>query len=71
MIIGFSLVPSNGSSGNSSSRNSCLHWHRCALVTVGDVRIQMGGVQDTCGGMGNGCDWEEWEEGEENKSGGV
>ena len=53
-MIGFSRVPSNGSSGN-----SCLHWHCHASVTVGDVQIRIGGVWDTHGGMGNGHDWEE------------
>ena len=33
--------------------------------------MQIGGVQDTHGGVGNGRDWEEWEEGEEEESGGV
>ena len=69
-MMGFLRVPSSGSSGNSSSRNSLLHCHRRASVTVGDVRIQIGGGRDTWGGMGNGRDWEECRE-EEEESGGV
>ena len=56
MIIGFSRVPSSGSSGNSSSRNSLLHCHRRASVTVGDVRIRIGGGRDSQGGIGKGQD---------------
>ena len=52
-------MPSSGSSGSSSSRNSRLHCHRRASVTVGDIWIQMGGVRDRRGGIGKGCDWEE------------
>ena len=71
MIMGFSWVPSNGSSGNFSSRNSHLHWHCCASVTMGDIWIWIGGVWDTHGGMGKGRDWEEWVEEDEDESGGV
>ena len=70
-MIGFSRVPSSGSSGNSSSRNSLLHCLRRASVTVGDVRIRIGGGQDSRAGMGNGRDWEDCREEEEEESGGV
>ena len=40
-------------------------------MTVGDVRMQIGGGRDKRGGMGNGCDWEECQEEEEEESGGV
>ena len=70
-MMGFSRVSSSGSSGNSSSRNSLLHCRRRASVTVGDVQMQIGGGQDTRDGMGNGHDWEECREEEEEESGGV
>ena len=70
-MMGFSQVPSSGSSGNSSLRNSRLHCRRRASVTVGDVRIRIGGVQDGRGGIGKGRDWEEQLEGEVVESGGV
>ena len=69
--MGFSRVPLSGSSGNSSLRNSLLHCRRCASVIVGNVRMRIGGGRDTRGGMGNGRDWEECREEEEEESGGV
>ena len=55
-MIGFSLVPSSGSSGNSASRNSLLHWRRRASVMVGEVRMRIGGVQENRGSFGRGRD---------------
>ena len=70
-MIGFSRVPSRGSSGNSSSRNSLLHWRRRASVIVGEVQMQMGGVRGNRGSLGNGQDWDDCREEGDEVSGGV
>ena len=56
MTIGFSLLPSTGSSGNSSCKKSLLHCQHHASVIVGDVQMGIQKVRGCIkgGGIGRG-----------------